>query len=196
MEHRASRYKKNKPPFYKKWWFWLIVIIFIAAGIDNLIHPVKSSEKNNSDTVKTEKVAETTKKSKSSDKQKAFANKKAVKSEQANNSNKQQNSDEKNNGMTDNQMRKALAKSFGMKDAESVQKMVGTMYASKYIEGQGMTFVWKTQYGTLFRVDNRDTNITTVYLYDDNIGKVSQVLYQGETILQKKTAPPIVYGSK
>ncbi|MFC6177438.1 hypothetical protein ACFQAV_11350 [Companilactobacillus huachuanensis] len=84
---------------------------------------------------------------------------------------------------------KAFAKRFGTKDAESVQKLVGSAYASKYIDGQGMTYAWTTDYGTLLRVDDTQNRITTVYLYDSNTNGLGQELYQGQTILQK--APTI-----
>lgn len=80
---------------------------------------------------------------------------------------------------------KAFAKSFGLKDAETVQKMVGSAYASKYIDGQGMTYAWATQYGTLMRVDDPDNKITTVYLYNKETQSLGEILYQGQTILQK-----------
>lgn len=80
---------------------------------------------------------------------------------------------------------KAFAKSFGLKDAETVQKMVGSAYASKYIDGQGMTYAWSTEYGTLMRVDNPDNRITTVYLYNKDTQSLGEILYQGQTILQK-----------
>lgn len=79
----------------------------------------------------------------------------------------------------------AYAKSFGMKDAETVQKMVGSAYSSKYIDGQGITYAWATQYGTPMRVDNANNKITTVYLYNKDTNSFGEILYQGQTILQK-----------
>lgn len=75
---------------------------------------------------------------------------------------------------------KADAKVFGTDDAETVQKN----FASQYINNVGMGYGWKTDYGTLIRIDNTSTRITTVYLLNDD-GSLGQTLYQGQTILQK-----------
>lgn len=200
---RNMRRQKRKSPFYKKWWFWLIIIIFVIGGIDNIINPEKtvSSDAKQSQVKNVEKKKQSSKKivtpakkttsNKSTHKKSTSKTTEPVKKISKAKQNIENNKTDNNQKSTqdeqqhDQSMLKSYANSFGMKDAETVQKMVGSAYSSQYIDGQGMTYAWATQYGTLMRVDDTNNKITTVYLYNKDTQSMGEVLYQGQTILQK-----------
>jgi len=81
-------------------------------------------------------------------------------------------------------MLKINALSFGEKDVSTIQKFTGDLYLAKYIDGLGMSYEWTIDnLGTLIRIDNAQTNITTVYVADPNrTNGLGEQLYQGQTI--------------
>lgn len=52
-----------KKPFYKRIWFWIVVAIFVAAGIDNIFHPVEDQSAKTEETSKKASVKSSSKKS-------------------------------------------------------------------------------------------------------------------------------------
>lgn len=80
---------------------------------------------------------------------------------------------------------KSFARTFGNKPAQELQRKSYT-YSSNNIDGMGMVYMWKNDFGILMRVDSPD-NITSVYLYDANVeqGK-GELLYQGHTITNEQ----------
>lgn len=93
----------------------------------------------------------------------------------------QTNSTENNWDLT-----KANATDFGLEDVQTVQSNVGTIYSSKYLPDQGMSYTWKNHFGTFIRVDDETSHITSVYLYDPNdSNSLGDVLYQGQINYQR-----------
>lgn len=80
---------------------------------------------------------------------------------------------------------KSFARTFGNKPAQEIQEKSYT-YSSSSVDGLGIVYMWKNDFGTLMRIDGSD-NITSVYLYDPNAkqGK-GKLLYQGHTIINKQ----------
>jgi len=78
-----------------------------------------------------------------------------------------------------------VGQAFGQEDSQSIQKYVGSIYQSAFVDGLGMTYTWKTSDVTYIRVDNTDNGITEVYLFDETAeNHLGRRLYQGETIKQ------------
>lgn len=169
--------KKESKPLFKKWWFWLIVV-FVIGGIGNIIDP-----SSNEETVKQSQTTAKKKTDKKTEKSKKKATKKSPSKKESDQTGNSVAATEKE-GPTQSKLT-SFAKSFGLKDAETVQKRVNTAYSSQYIDGYGQGFGWKTKYGTLIRIDD-DNNMTTVYLYDENsTDGLGTKLYEGHTIFQK-----------
>lgn len=83
---------------------------------------------------------------------------------------------------------KANATEFGLEDVQNVQSNVGTIYNSKYLPNQGMSYTWENHFGTFLRVDDETSHITSVYLYDPSDStSLGDVLYQGQTNYQKSS---------
>lgn len=80
----------------------------------------------------------------------------------------------------------ANATEFGIEDVQTVQSNVGSIYSSKYLPDQGMSYTWENRFGTFIRVDDENNHITSVYLHDQNDpASLGDVLYQGQTNYQK-----------
>lgn len=80
---------------------------------------------------------------------------------------------------------KSFARTFGNKPAQEIQRKSYT-YSSNNVDGMGMVYMWKNDFGTLMRVDSSD-NITSVYLYDANADqRKGELLYQGHTIINEQ----------
>ncbi|MQS88795.1 hypothetical protein FHL04_03055 [Lactobacillus salsicarnum] len=80
---------------------------------------------------------------------------------------------------------KYYAQAFGNQDAESIQKTIGGPYSTSTLDGN-IVFNWKTKLGTMIRIDDNSTGITTVYLKDSSKpNNLGEKLYTGHTIYQK-----------
>ncbi|KRK78726.1 hypothetical protein [Companilactobacillus nodensis] len=143
-----------------QWWFWLFVLIII--GTIGVYYVNNNHTPTNTDN----KVAKITKKRpKPVKKSKPVTEKRTPEEEQT--------------------FIERAGQAFGQEDSQTIQKYVGSMYSSAYVDGLGMTYTWKTSDAKYIRVDNTDNGITSVYLYDDNAeNHLGKNLYQGETIKQ------------
>ncbi|MFC6176965.1 hypothetical protein ACFQAV_08940 [Companilactobacillus huachuanensis] len=160
--------ENNKQHF--KWIIFLIIIVIIFVIGFSLVDNSKSSSEDNS-AVKTTKVHK-----------KVAVKKKPIKKVV----NKRTPAEEE-------RYVEGVGQAFGQKDSQSIQKYVGSMYQSVFVDGLGMTYTWKTSDATYIRVDNTDNGITMVYLYDDSAeNHLGRMIYQGETI--KQMAPRDGYG--
>jgi len=80
---------------------------------------------------------------------------------------------------------KRSAVAFGQIDVQTLQRNEGAMVTSNYVDGLGMTYLWKNGKTTYIRVDNTEIGITSVYLYDETAeNHLGEDLYQAETIKQ------------
>jgi len=152
----------NKQSF--KWIIFLIIIVVIAVGGFLLVGNNKSSSRDNN--VKTSQVR---KKPRNTVPKKKTV-KKAV---------------DKRTPAEEERYVEGVGQAFGQEDSQSIQKYVGSIYQSAFVDGLGMTYTWKTSDAKYIRVDNTDNGITIVYLYDDTAeNHLGKLLYQGETIKQ------------
>ncbi|WP_125589832.1 hypothetical protein [Companilactobacillus jidongensis] len=153
---------------FQQWWFWLLTFIVIGTVGVYFVQNNQNVSKNDNT-----KIAKITKKtSKTPKKEKTVTEKRTPEEEQT--------------------FIDRAAQAFGQQDSQTIQKYVGSMYSSAYIDGLGMTYTWKTTDAKYIRVDNTDNGITSVYLYDDNAeNHLGKNLYQGETI--KQMAPRDTY---
>lgn len=152
----------NKQSF--KWIIFLIIIVVIAVGGFLLVGNNKSSSKDNN--VKTSQVR---KKPRNTVPKKKTV-KKAV---------------DKRTPAEEERYIEGVGQAFGQEDSQSIQKYVGSIYQSAFVDGLGMTYTWKTSDANYIRVDNTDNGISMVYLYDDTAeNHLGKLLYQGETIKQ------------
>ncbi|MQS53318.1 hypothetical protein [Companilactobacillus mishanensis] len=104
------------------------------------------------------------------------------------------NSQQKDKPTNNAEMLEGYAQSFGLKDSETIQRLVGSAYSSTVIDNN-MAFGWWTPYGSLIRIDDSQSQITYVYKSDKHSSTgLGELLYQGHTIIQKAPSKYRTYG--
>jgi len=155
-----------------KHYFKLVVFIIVVVLVIGGFLVVKNNKSSSKDSdIKTTKVQKKARKT--------ITKKKTTKKETAKKDLNQRTTAEEQRYID------GVGQAFGQEDSQSIQKYVGSIYQSAFVDGLGMTYTWKTSDATYIRVDNTDNGITEVYLFDETAeNHLGRRLYQGETIKQ------------
>ncbi|MFD1471042.1 hypothetical protein [Companilactobacillus mishanensis] len=170
-----------------------IVIVIFTGILIGILSPNEQTSTNEANITSSKNISsENNKKQPTKDdrKQKSKKSSKKIKSKQSE-AKEPRKKDKSSNNV---EMLKGYAQSFGLKDSETIQRLVGSAYSSTVIDNN-MAFGWWTPYGSLIRIDDSQSQITYVYKSDKQSSTgLGELLYQGHTIIQKAPSKYRSYG--